>query len=82
MILVPANPGPPGKWPLKWKEMQWSTESFLSTSSVKVQDFSLQHVGGNSTLQSMRNGNIKFHNFTVPMVILLMKSRNVDCERL
>ena len=21
-ILVPANPGPPGKWPLKWRERE------------------------------------------------------------
>ena len=23
-ILVPANPGPPGKWPLKWRERLWA----------------------------------------------------------
>jgi len=22
-ILVPANPGPPGKWPLKWRDLWW-----------------------------------------------------------
>jgi len=29
-ILVPANPGPPGKWPLKWRDRE--SESKLSSS--------------------------------------------------
>jgi len=28
-ILVPANPGLPGKWPLKWKERDHSPAIFL-----------------------------------------------------
>ena len=24
-FLVPANPGPPGKWPLKWREREFQT---------------------------------------------------------
>jgi len=36
-ILVPANPGPPGKWLLKWRErLNWSPNNRSPTGLQKI----------------------------------------------